>query len=357
MAASISFPDSPVPAALGYYFPAEWHPHRATWLNWPHNENSWPGKIQSIYPAFIQFIKTLTRGEQVCINVNDENMRNMVERSLKREGVDLERVTLYLHPTNDAWCRDCGPTFLICPTASQPKVIVDWRFNAWGGKYTPYDLDDLLPERVAKTLDIPVYKPGIVMEGGAVDFNGAGTLLTTTSCLLNPNRNPDLTREQIEQYLEAYYGVKQVLWLEEGIAGDDTDGHVDDIARFVNTHTVVAAVETNADDENYLPLKKNLQRLKQMRLLDGKPLDVVELPMPRPVYEEEQRLPASYANFYIANGVVVVPLFRDRERDEQALEILSACFPDREVVGIDSTDIIWGLGSFHCLSQQEPELR
>ncbi|QOR76271.1 MAG: agmatine deiminase family protein [Thermoflavifilum sp.] len=348
------FPDQPVPAALGYYFPAEWHPHRATWLSWPHNEDSWPGKIQSIYPEFIRFIKVLTAGEKVCLNVNDEPMENMVRRSLEREQVDIQQIEFYQHPTNDAWCRDCGPAFLINPAAPEPKVIVDWRFNAWGGKYTPYELDDQLPERIAEALHLPVYRPGIVMEGGAVDFNGAGTVLTTTSCLLHANRNPHLSREEIEQYLEAYYGVKQVLWLEEGIAGDDTDGHVDDIARFVNVHTVAAAVETNPEDENYRPLQRNLKLLKAMRLPDGKPIDIVELPMPRPVYYEGRRLPASYANFYIANQAVIVPTFRDREHDEQALQILSACFPDREIVGIDSVDIIWGLGSFHCLSQQEP---
>ncbi|PJJ76392.1 agmatine deiminase [Thermoflavifilum aggregans] len=352
----LQFPDQPVPAALGYYFPAEWHPHRATWLNWPHNEDSWPGKIQSIYPEFIRFIKELTKGEKVCLNVNDEVMENMVRRSLEREQTDMEQIEFYRHPTNDAWCRDCGPAFLINPAAAQPKVIVDWRFNAWGGKYTPYELDDQLPEKIAQALGLPVYHPGIVMEGGSVDFNGEGTVLTTRACLLNPNRNPHLSQQEIEAYLQAYYGVKQVLWLEDGIAGDDTDGHIDDIVRFVNPHTVVAVVEPNPEDENYEPLQQNLKLLKSMRLLDGKPIDIVELPMPKPVYYEGRRLPASYANFYIGNKVVIVPTFRDPEHDEQALQILSQCFPDREVVGIDSVDIIWGLGSFHCLSQQEPEV-
>ncbi len=232
-------------------------------------------------------------------------------------------------------------------------MIVDWGYNAWGNKYPPYDLDDVIPTLVGKALGMPVYHPGIVMEGGSVDFNGAGTLITSTCCLLNPNRNPGLGKEQIEGYLRDYYGVEQIFWVKEGIVGDDTDGHIDDTVRFVNADTVVTVIEDDAADDNYRLLKDNLTDLAAMRLLNGRQLNIVELPMPEAVIYEDQRLPASYANFYIANEVVVVPTFRC-DRDEKALRIIQDCFPTRTVVGIDSTDIIWGLGSFHCLSQQEP---
>jgi agmatine deiminase len=258
-----------------------------------------------------------------------------------------------LHPTNDAWCRDHGPAFLINPAAEQKKVIVDWNYNAWGNKYPPYDLDDVIPTLIGKHFDIPVYHPGIIMEGGSVEFNGTGTILTSTSCLLNPNRNSHLNRDQIENYLFDYYGANQVLWVEEGIVGDDTDGHIDDTIRFVNEDTVLTVVESNTQDENYSILQDNLAQLKKMRLLNGKQLNIVELPMPEAVIYEDQRLPASYANFYISNKYVIVPTFRSA-MDDKALSIISEAYKNREVVGIDSTDIIWGLGSFHCLSQQEP---
>ena len=348
--------DFPAPQQLGYFFPAEWYPHRATWLSWPHKEDSWPGKIQNIYPEYNEFIKILTKGERVCINVNDNNMQVMVNEYLERCNTDMSQVDIFIHPTNDAWCRDHGPAFLINPAAEIKKIIVDWNYNAWGNKYPPYNLDDIIPEKIGSALNIPVYHPGIIMEGGSVDFNGKGTLLTTTSCLLNRNRNPKLSQQQIEEYLQNYYGVQQILWLGDGIAGDDTDGHIDDITRFVNEDTVVTVIESNVQDENYEPLQKNLKALKQMRLLNGRQLNIIELPMPKPVYCEDQRLPASYANFYIANKAVIVPTYRDKIHDDKALQVLSECFKDREVIGIDSTDIVWGLGSFHCLSQQEPDV-
>lgn len=345
---------NPTPKALGYHFPAEWYPHRATWLSWPHKEASWPGKLSDVYVPYSQFIKAVSAGEQVCINVLDEAMERLASGYLDRAGVDLNRITFYRHPTDDAWCRDHGPAFLINPlSADTPRVIVDWGYNAWGGKYPPYEQDDRIPTLVGHALDIPVYHPGIVMEGGAVDFNGKGTVLTTTACLLNKNRNPQLNQQQIETYLCTYYGVDQVLWLGEGIAGDDTDGHIDDITRFVNEDTVVTVVEENKSDENYAVLQENLESLNKMRLINGKPLNIIELPMPAPVIYEDQRLPASYANFYISNTAVVVPTYRDKQ-DQKALDILTDCFPDRNVVGVDSTDVIWGLGSWHCLSQQEP---
>lgn len=343
----------PTPQAQGYYFPAEFAPHVATWLSWPHKEASWPGKIHTIYPYYAQFVKVLTESELVRINVVDAAMQDFATAHLLKTGVPMDKVEFFLHPTNDAWCRDHGPAFLINPNAANKKVIVDWNYNAWGDKYPPYDLDDVMPTRIAEHYGLPVYYPGIIMEGGSVEFNGAGTLLTSTACLLNPNRNPHLNQEQIEGYLRNYYGVEQILWIDEGIVGDDTDGHIDDTVRFVNADTVLTVVEPNKQDENYAILQHNLKQLQQMRLLNGKQLNIVELPMPDAVVYEDQRLPASYANFYISNQHVIVPTFRC-DKDDQALSIIQQCFPERTVVGIDSTEIIWGLGSFHCLSQQEP---
>jgi len=341
------------PKESGYYFPAEFAKHEATWLSWPHKEASWPGKIESIYPNYSLFVKYLTAGELVRINVVDEAMKTAATQHLLKAGVDLTKVQFFLHPTNDAWCRDHGPAFLINPAADVKKVIVDWNYNAWGNKYPPYDLDDVIPTLIGKQFDIPVYHPGIVMEGGSVEFNGKGTILTSTACLLNKNRNPHLHQGQIEEYLCNYYGAEQVLWVKEGIVGDDTDGHIDDTVRFVNEDTVITVVEDNVNDENHDLLQTNLKQLQQMRLLNGKQLNIVELPMPDEVIYEDQRLPASYANFYISNQHVIVPVF-NCNKDDKALQIIAGCFKDREVVGIDSTDIIWGLGSFHCLSQQEP---
>ncbi|HYM92629.1 MAG TPA: agmatine deiminase family protein [Chitinophagaceae bacterium] len=345
----------PTPKNLGYYFPAEFAPHVATWLSWPHKEASWPGKIHTIYPYYAQFIKELTKGERVNINVNDEKMKKFSMKFLEEGNVDLAKIEFFFHPTNDAWCRDHGPAFLINPKADQKKVIVDWNYNAWGNKYPPYDLDDVVPTLIAEHFSIPVFYPGIVMEGGSVEFNGNGTLMTSTACLLNPNRNPQLNQEQIEDYLCNYYGMEQILWIDEGIVGDDTDGHIDDTVRFVNQDTVITVIEENRNDENYELLQHNLEQLKKMRLLNGKQLNIVEIPMPDKVIYEDQRLPASYANFYIANSSVIVPTYRSN-KDEKVLQITQQCFPGREVVGIDSTDIIWGLGSFHCLSQQEPAI-
>jgi agmatine deiminase len=346
----------PTPKELGYYFPAEWHPHEATWLSWPHKEASWPGKLDSIFPIYAQFIGAVAKGEKVCINVNDQSAAINALSIIENEIGNTNNIKFYIHPTNDAWCRDHGPAFLINPSHQMKKVIVDWGYNAWGGKYPPFDLDDVIPTKIGEKLGLPVYNPGIVMEGGSVDFNGKGTVLTTTACLLNPNRNPHLNQKQIEEYLINYYGVEQVLWLGDGIVGDDTDGHIDDITRFVNEDTVVTVVEENKNDENYEILQENLKALKKMRLIDGKQLNIVEIPMPKPVIYDDQRLPASYANFYISNAAVVVPTYRDDKNDQKALDILQKYFPERKVIGLDSTDIIWGLGTFHCLSQQEPKV-
>lgn len=341
------------PAQLGYRFPAEFEPHLATWLSWPHKEASWPGKLDSIFSAYSQFVKYISLSEKVRINVANDAMKLFASRHLESAGVDMQQVTFYNHPTNDAWCRDHGPAFLVNPQAENKKVIVDWNYNAWGGKYPPFDMDDVIPTLIGEHFNIPVYHPGIVMEGGSVEFNGKGTLLTSTCCLLNENRNPHLNQAQIEQYLCDYYGVAQILWVNDGIVGDDTDGHIDDTIRFVNEDTVLTVVETNQQDDNYSLLQTNLKQLKEMRLLNGKQLNIIELPMPDAVVFDNQRLPASYANFYISNQHVIVPTYRCA-KDDVALQIIQSCFSTREVVGIDSTDIIWGLGSFHCLSQQEP---
>jgi agmatine deiminase len=342
------------PKELGYFFPAEFTKHSATWLSWPHKEESWPGKIETIFPVYAQFIKLVAEGEKVNINVADQAMKQKALDYLDKAGADFNNVQFFLHPTNDAWCRDHGPAFLINPKEKK-KMVVKWNYNAWGNKYPPFDLDNQIPISIAKHYGLPLASPGIIMEGGSVDFNGKGTVLTTTSCLLNPNRNPHLTQSQIENYLINYYGVENILWLGDGIVGDDTDGHIDDITRFVNEDTVVTVIEENQRDENYKPLMENLEALKKMRLQNGDSLRIVELPMPAPILYQGQRLPASYANFYIANNYVVTPTFRDKN-DERALMILQKCFPGRKVIGLDSTDIIWGLGSFHCLSQQEPQI-
>jgi agmatine deiminase len=342
------------PKELGFHFPAEFATHSATWLSWPHKEASWPGKIESIYPAYANFIKLVAEGEVVNINVVDDAMKQKAIRHLQNVGSDLKNINFFFHPTNDAWCRDHGPAFLINPS-SRKKMIVDWGYNAWGGKYPPFDLDDNIPTLIGKHYGLPVVYPGIVMEGGSVEFNGTGTLLTTTSCLLNENRNPHLDQKQIEKYLIDFYGVENILWLGDGIIGDDTDGHIDDLTRFVNGNTVVTVVESNKKDENYHPLQENLKALKKMRLENGRQMEIVELPMPSALIYEDMRLPASYANFYISNKYVVVPTFRDKN-DDKAIDILQKCFASRKVIGLDSVDIIWGLGSFHCLSQQEPQV-
>ena len=349
-------PEFLTPKDQGYFFPAEFSRHEATWLSWPHKEASWPGKIQSIYRPYCEFISHIAKGEQVRINVNDEQMKSFATKTLEDNGVSVDNIRFYLNPTNDAWCRDHGPAFLINPSATgNKKIIIDWNYNAWGNKYPPYELDDIIPTRIAHLLNLPVFHPGIIMEGGSVEFNGKGTLITSKSCLLNPNRNPQLNQEQIEKYLFDYYGVHQVLWVDDGIVGDDTDGHIDDTVRFVNEDTVLTVIEENSSDENYHLLQRNFHQLNKMRLLNGKQLNIIELPMPDPVIWEEQRLPASYANFYIGNTAVIVPVF-GCDRDEKALAIIQSCFPDRKTIGINSVDIIWGLGSFHCLSQQEPEV-
>ena len=342
-----------VPASLGYRMPAEWEPHAATWLSWPRPDGiSFPDAYELVMPAFAQMVDALSDSEPVCINVWDAAHQNEVSRQLSRCGARDGHVRFYRHPAYEPWCRDHGPIFV---KRQQPPqcAVIDWGYNAWGGKYPPHDLDDAVPTRVAEALGLPVYEPGIVMEGGSVDVNGLGTLLTTRSCLLNPNRNPHLSEVQIEGYLRDYLGVSNVVWLGDGIEGDDTDGHVDDITRFVNETAVLTVVEEDPDDANHLPLKSNLDLLRGMRLEDGGAVNITQLPMPARIERDGLRLPASYANFYIANSVVLLPVFAD-VRDAEAIRVLSNAFPSRSVVPIDCIELIWGLGAFHCLTQQQP---
>lgn len=341
------------PQELGYHFPSEWHTHTATWLSYPHNENSWPGKIETIFASYNLFIKELSLREKVCINVLSEQMQQNLLLQLKTIGCNMQNISFYPFKTNDAWTRDHGPAFILNDKEGK-KAILNWKYNAWGDKY-PCELDNLIPSQIAKELGLDIFNIDMVLEGGSVDFNGKGTILTTTSCLLNPNRNPELSQQDLQTNLCQNYGATNVLWLGDGIEGDDTDGHVDDIARFVNEDTIICAVEENHSDANYLPLKKNLDFLNKARLENGKQPNLVELVMPEPLHYEGQRLPASYANFYIANDCVIVPVFKSKN-DNRAIYTLEQCFSKRKVIGIDSTDIIWGLGSFHCLSQQEPSI-
>ncbi len=354
--------DSPsattVPRELGYRMPPEWHPHAATWLTWPRREGiSFPDRFQVIPAYWVRMTELLSRHEAVHINAFDEAHEAEIRQHLagSRDLVP-ERVFIHRFPAYEPWCRDHGPIFVTRRAGRGSELaVVDWRYNAWGNKYPPYDLDDAVPAHVARLLGVPLFEPPMVLEGGAIDVNGAGTVLTTESCLLHPNRNPGLNRDEIEDYLRDYLGVRRVLWLGEGIVGDDTDGHVDDIARFVGPATVVAAVEEDPADANHAPLAENLKRLGRMRDQDDRPLRVIPLPMPRPVFWGAQRLPASYANFYVANRIVLVPTFDD-PADARALGALRGVFPDRQVIGISSIDLIWGLGAFHCVTQQQPAL-
>lgn len=334
--------------------PAEWEPHAATWLAWPHNLDTWPGKFAPIPPIYVEIVRALHEYERVNMCVNDAEAAAHLRQVLTHAGVDLGNITLHEIPTNDTWARDHGPIFLTRTDKGHTEVAVtDWIFNSWGEKYGPWDLDDVVPQKIATRFGLPIFAPGIVLEGGSIDVNGRGMLLTTEACLLNPNRNPALTRVEIEDYLRAYLGVTTILWLGNGIAGDDTDGHIDDLARFVDPATVVCVVEDDPADVNYAPLRDNLARLQRMTDQDGQPLRVVPLCMPDPVEYEGNRLPASYANFYIANGIVLVPTYAC-PNDRRALTTLQELFPTRRVVGIPCTDLLWGLGAIHCVTQQQP---
>ncbi len=330
------------PSALGYRMPAEWHPHAATWLSWPRPDGiSFPDRYEEVLPTLGEMVRALAPHERVEINVRSDEVEAIARKTIgKTRNVRFHRI-----PSYEPWCRDHGPIFV---KRGKKLAVVDWGYNAWGGKYPPYDDDDAVPQRIAEFLKLPIFQPSIVMEGGSLEVNGAGLLLTTEACLLNKNRNPKLTKRQIENYLKAYLGITKVIWLGDGIVGDDTDGHVDDLTRFVNKTTVVTVVEDDPRDDNHALLQENLKRLQKTGL------KIVELPMPGVVEYDGQRLPASYANFYIANKVVLLPTYRHKTNDQRAQEALQRLFPDRHVVPIDSMNLIWGLGSFHCLTQQQP---
>lgn len=346
------------PASLGYRMPGEWEPQHAVWLAWPHNRNDWPGKFAPIPWVYVDFIRLLSAKVKLRLLVKNEKALAEARAALEMGGVDLQQILFHTIPTNRIWMRDSGPSFVV--NAKGEKAMVNWKFNAWA-KYPDHKLDNKICERVNETLKLPRFTPHhkgrrVVLEGGSIDVNGKGTLLTTLECLQSKEiqvRNPGFSRADYEQVFADNLGVTNTIWLEDGIVGDDTHGHVDDLARFIDANTVVIAAESNRKDGNYGLLQKNIKILKSAVNENGRPLEVVELPMPRPVIFDGERLPASYANFLITNGLVVVPTFND-PNDRLALNILAEAMPKHEIVGIHCTDFVWGLGTLHCASQQEP---
>jgi agmatine deiminase len=344
------------PAALGYTFPAEWEKHIGTWFSWPRPEGiSFPDKYHTVPENLARIFREIAPREQVHINVPNGNYQRIVQEQLREHGCPLTNIFFHHIKTNESWCRDHGPAFVV-NRQKRKSAIVDWGFNAWGGKYPPYDDDDNVPTRIAEEFKLPIFYPRIIMEGGSVEFNGAGTVLTTTDCLLNKNRNPNLSKLQIEQYLKDYYGQKNVCWLTGGIDGDDTDGHIDDLARFISPTQIVFAVEEDPKDANYRVLKSARKQVEKLRDQDGRPFEIIELPMPGVVEFDGQRLPATYVNFYFVNGALLVPTYRNKRNDRRALEILQKHLPKHKVIGVDCVELIWGLGAIHCLSQQQPAI-
>lgn len=353
-----------IPRQLGYRMPAEWERHEATWLVWPHNPEDWPGKFQTIPWVYAEIVRLLSYREKVFVVVQNEVEQRRAESILNRAHANLENVFFHQWLTDRVWTRDSGPIFV---RNQQGHVgITNWKFNAWA-KYDDWHNDDQLPNHISALLKLPTWEPKldlpegsrrIVLEGGSIDTNGQGSLLTTEECLLSDvqQRNPGVRREQLEGMLHDYLGIDQVLWMNRGIAGDDTHGHVDDITRFVGPETIITAIEPDTTDANHAPLAENLRRLKDARTSDGKEFTLLELPMPKPVMFRGQRLPASYANFYIANELVLVPTFHD-SNDRVALGVLADAFPGRDVIGIHAIDLVWGLGTLHCMTQQQPVSR
>ena len=335
---------------IDYRMPAEWEPHTGTWLTWPHNPETWPDQdMDQVENDYLQIVKALTQGEQAHILVQDKSAEEDLHKKLLDNGVQMDQVFLYDIPTNDSWIRDYGPNFLV---RGKDVAINDWDFDSWGRKYK-WELDDLACSIIAEQLQLPSFKPGIVLEGGAIEVNGRGTCLTTDSCVLNPNRNDGIRRERIEEFFKNYLGVSKIIWLHGELVGDDTDGHIDNLARFVNPNTIVCSLEENERDTNFLGLMQNHERLQAAKDQDGNPFQVIPLPMPGHIGPKEERLPASYANFYIANHAVLVPIY-DHPNDQKALDLLTPLFPDRKVIPIQCKTLIWGLGGVHCLTQQQP---
>ncbi len=347
--------EAPMKENSFFSMPAEWSPHEATWLTWPKDPVTWPDRIPQAREAFAQMIEALTPHEKVNLLVDDRKSEEEARKILKNKNIRWDHLIFHVIPTVDSWIRDYGPIFV--KDSDGKAQILDFVFNAWGNKYKPLKKDDAIPQKISPLVDIPMIEINLVLEGGSIDVNGKGSLLTTKQCLLNKNRNPHLSKEDIENYLKKYFGVSNILWLGEGIEGDDTDGHIDDITRFVSEDTIVTAVEEDPQDANFEPLQENLKKLQSMKDQDGKDLKIITLPMPGRLDRDhdEGRLPASYANFYIANEVVLVPTYRHKN-DVPALEILQKLFPNRKVVGIECNDLIYGMGAIHCLTQQQPKI-
>lgn len=343
---------TPSPAELGFAMPPEWTKHQATWIGWPFDDALWEGQLDAVRDEFAALVATIARYEPVWLNVRDEETESDARARLTRLEAPLENITFHRVPLNDVWFRDNGPLF-VRNTESQ-VALTDWGFNAWGEKYAPWDSDDRAPEAVARTLDMKRFAVPLVMEGGSLELNARGVCLTTRSCLLSPKRNPNLSETELETILHATLGVKHLIWLERGLEGDHTDGHIDTIVRFTDDTTIVCAVAEDEADANFGPMQENLTLLQTLRDENGEPFTVIELPLPKERLEfGGVRLPPTYANFYVGNGFVVVPQYGD-PNDERALEILRPLFPGRAVIGLSSRALITGGGSFHCVTQQQP---
>ncbi len=338
-----------------FFMPAEWTTHTGTELHWPQNPDTWPNeRLGRVHKVYLDIIQAMMGFDQVHLFVNDEAMKNHVLKLLKERGIKEGGVTFHLKKTNDVWARDCGPIFV--KNQKNEYAITNWGYNAWGGKYPPFDDDNAIPDFVANTFGIQQFNPDMILEGGSIEVNGEGILLTTESVLLTPTRNPHLSKGEIEARLKEFLGLKKVIWLKDGLAGDDTDGHIDDLSRFVNSNTIMTMITDDETDINYRALQENYEILKSSTNLDGKPFDIVTIPMPTTKIEGttvdgSEFVPASYANFYIANDVVLLP-FYDKRYDEQVREQFQGFFPGRKIVGIPCSDLVFGQGSIHCITQQ-----
>ncbi len=343
-----------IPTSEGYRMPAEWEPHAGTWLTWPHEVDTWPGQsMKQVESDYLQIVSAISKEEQTHILVQDKSAEESLHIKLQTSGINMSRVFLYDIPTNDSWIRDYGPNFVVREEKERREVAInDWDFDSWGRKYK-WELDDLAGSIISENLKMPIFHPGIVLEGGAIEVNGQGTCLTTDSCILNPNRNGGIRRERMEEFLKNFLATSKIIWLSGNLEGDDTDGHIDNLARFVNPNTIVCALENNERDSNYLGLKQNYERLQAAKDQDGNPFRVIPLPMPDYIGSKENRLPASYANFFIANHAVLVPTYDD-PHDDEALDLITSLFPEREIIPIGCNTLIWGLGAVHCLTQQQP---
>ncbi len=344
-----------------YRWPAEWETHEATWVAWPVNPNTWPGIFEKIPAAFAEFVAAMARFEPVRVLAGGEGVaesaRPFIDAACSRHGSRFEP-ELFDIPVNDSWCRDHGPIFLngrADTEAAGSQVIIDWNYNAWGGKYPPWNFDELTAGRIADRLGIKSLRPNMILEGGAIEGNGAGTILTTSSCLLNPNRNAGVTQQSMEAILATWLQARNVVWLPgHGIVGDDTDGHIDQVARFVDERRVLLAAPYHPDAPEAAELRANMDAVQSAKNADGESLIPIPLPMPQPKFQEGHRLPACYCNYYIANGAIIVPTFHD-PTDDVAMQLLQDCYPNRTIVGVDAIDLVWGLGAFHCMTQQQPK--